>query len=582
MNINQYLNEHENKSLLRILTCGSVDDGKSTLIGRLLYDSKLIFEDQLAALQKDSDKNGTTGAGEIDYALLLDGLKAEREQGITIDVAYRYFATPKRKFIIADCPGHEQYTRNMATGASTADLAIILIDARYGVITQTRRHSFIVSLLGIRNVVVAVNKMDLVDYSVERFESIRDDFLTFAKELDIPHLNFIPLSALKGVNVVTPDRSLTPYYTGPALLEHLESVDIGEGKNLQDFRYSIQHVIRPNLDFRGFAGTVGSGVIRVDDPVTILPSGKQSHIKEIVTFDGKLDSAFASQAVTLTLTDEIDASCGDWIVKSDNLPLESTVFKANLIWMTQQELRPGDNYLLHHGSTFVKARVKEISRRININTLERENADALPLNGIAEVVVEVTKPLFFDPYRKNRATGRFILIDLLSNATAGAGMIIDQVRPQDLLPSRVDGFFNGKVTPQARATRQRHRGGVVLFAGPNAPVAAAALEEKLFALHVNSYALSGNESVKVPAAALAVTARAFADAGVIFISALDRADETKNFPDGSLHISLDGALPDAQLELNSRDDLEQSLAKIIILLTAKHYLPDSQSWSYSI
>ncbi len=582
MNINQYLNEHENKSLLRILTCGSVDDGKSTLIGRLLYDSKLIFEDQLAALQKDSDKNGTTGAGEIDYALLLDGLKAEREQGITIDVAYRYFATPKRKFIIADCPGHEQYTRNMATGASTADLAIILIDARYGVITQTRRHSFIVSLLGIRNVVVAVNKMDLVDYSVERFEGIRDEFLEFAKELDIPHLSFIPLSALKGVNVVAPDRTLTPYYTGPALLEHLETVDIGEGQNLQDFRYSIQHVIRPNLDFRGFAGTVGSGVIKVDDHITVLPSGKQSRIKEIVTYDGTLDYAFASQAVTLTLTDEIDASCGDWIVKSDNLPLESTVFRANLIWMTQQELRPGDNYLLHHGSSFVKARVKEISRRINVNTLERENADTLPLNGIAEVVVEVTKPLFFDPYRKNRATGRFILIDLLSNATAGAGMIIDEVKPQDLLPSRLDGLLNGNVTPQARITRQRHRGAVVLLAGPSAATLAAALEEKLFALHINAYALSPNGRPDGRTAALGVTARAFADSGAIFITALSNPDEIRHFPETSLAISLDGTLPGAQLELGSRDDLGQSAAKIIILLTAKHYLPDTQSWTYAI
>ncbi len=585
MDIDAYLNAHENKSLLRFLTCGSVDDGKSTLIGRLLYDSKLIFEDQLASLKKDSDKNGTAGAGEIDYALLLDGLKAEREQGITIDVAYRYFSTPKRKFIIADCPGHEQYTRNMATGASTADLAIILIDARYGVITQTRRHSFIVSLLGIRNVVVAVNKMDLADYSEKRFEEIRNDFLSFARELEIPNLHFMPISALKGTNVVSRSPELTPYYKGPSLLEYLEEVDTGQSRNLEDFRFNVQHVIRPDLDFRGFAGTVASGVIRRNEEVVILPSGKRSRIREIVTADGNPDYAFASQAVTLTLTDEIDISCGDWIVKPDNLPLESSVFRAHLIWMAGEELVPGKTYLIRHGASFLKGRVREITRQIDVNTLERKKADSLALNGIAEAVIESTLPIYFDPYAKNRATGRFILVDPIRNTTAGAGMIVDAVNPQDSLPSRIEDHWNGYVTPKLRAAARRHRGGILLLAGKGSAVLAAALEEKLFGLHVLSYALSVSDHAldrKRKLETLLETARAFADAGVIFITALPSAPDGKFGGESVLAVSIDNALENSDLNLGSPEKTEEKLEKITGLLIKKQYLPDYHAWNYSI
>lgn len=581
MDINAYLNAHENKTLLRFLTCGSVDDGKSTLIGRLLYDSKLIFEDQLAALRKDSDKNGTAGAGEIDYALLLDGLKAEREQGITIDVAYRYFSTPKRKFIIADCPGHEQYTRNMATGASTADLAIILIDARHGVITQTRRHSFIVSLLGIRNVVVAVNKMDLVDYREQRFNEIRDDFLEFSKELDIPHLHFIPLSALKGVNVVEKSPGLTPYYRGPALLELLENAEAGQGGNLDDFRYNVQYVIRPDLDFRGFAGTVASGVVRINDEVMVLPSGKRSRVREIVTADGNLEYAFAPQSVTLTLADEIDVSAGDWIVKPDNPPQQSTLFRADLIWMTQDELKPGRNYLIRHGSAFVKGRIREISSRIDVNTLERSKAASLGLNGIAEVVVETMRPLHFDPYARNRATGRFIVIDPVSNATAGAGIILAAADGDAWLESRLPGFWNGGVTPSERAGAHRHRGGIVAIGGRGAARLAAALEERLFHLHVNAYALGVAEETD-PAGydRLLETARAFADAGIIFVTALP--PELSDGGEGILTVSIGENAAGAALNLGAGEKIDDKIEKIIGLLIEKQYLPDYHVWNYNI
>jgi len=585
MDINAYLDAHENKSLLRILTCGSVDDGKSTLIGRLLYDSKLIFDDQLAALRRDSDRSGTTGAGEIDYALLLDGLKAEREQGITIDVAYRYFSTPKRKFIIADCPGHEEYTRNMATGASTADLAIILVDARSGVITQTRRHSFIVSLLGIRHVVVAVNKMDLVGYSEERFREIRDDYLAFAKELDIPDLHFIPLSALKGTNVVERVPELTPYYGGPALLELLEGIETASDTVEKAFRFPVQCVIRPNLDFRGFAGSVASGVVRKGDEVVALPSGKRSRVKAIVTADGDLDYAFAPQAITLTLEDEIDISTGDWIVKSGELPRESNLFRADLIWMAQHELLPGKPYLIRHGAGFVKGRIREITRRIDVNTLERGRADSLALNGIAEVVVETTRPLSFDPYGENRATGRVILVDPVSNATAGAGMIIDVADARDSLPSRVNSYRNGYVSPEQRAGSQRHRGGALLLVGRDAAVIAAELEQKLFRQHVGCYALS----IAAPEhgrdrkfAELAVIARAFADAGTIFLTALPSVSAEEAAALVAPVVALDGARKDAALVLSGSDGTEAKLEKIVGLLTERGYLPDFRAWNYSI
>ena len=422
--IHTYLARHQKKELLRFLTCGSVDDGKSTLIGRLLHDTKMIYEDQLAAVKRDSEKVGTTGAGEIDLALLTDGLKAEREQGITIDVAYRYFSTDRRKFIIADTPGHEQYTRNMATGASTCQLAIILIDARYGVMTQTRRHSFIVSLLGIRHVVVAINKMDLVDYSRDVFERIKDDYTGFVAKLDLHDITFIPMSALKGDNVVTKSESM-PWYSGPPLLDHLETVHIASDRNLTDLRFPVQYVIRPNLDFRGFAGTVASGVLRKGAEVMVLPSGKRSTVKSIVTYDGELEEAFAPLAVTVTLTDEVDVSRGDMLVLPDNPPHVTSEIDAMVVWMAEQPLVPGRPYLLKQTTRQISAEVVSFRYGVDVNTLEHRAAPRLELNEVGLVQFSLTQTLACDPYRTNAATGAFILIDRLTNNTVGAGMIVE-------------------------------------------------------------------------------------------------------------------------------------------------------------
>ncbi len=422
--IHTYLARHQKKELLRFLTCGSVDDGKSTLIGRLLHDTKMIYEDQLAAVKRDSEKVGTTGAGEIDLALLTDGLKAEREQGITIDVAYRYFSTDRRKFIIADTPGHEQYTRNMATGASTCQLAIILIDARHGVMTQTRRHSFIVSLLGIRHVVVAINKMDLVDYSRDVFEQIKDDYTGFVAKLALRDITFIPMSALKGDNVASRSETM-PWYSGPALLEHLETVHIASDRNLTDLRFPVQYVIRPNLDFRGFAGTVASGILRKGDEVMVLPSGKRSRVKSIVTYEGELDEAFAPQAVTVTLTDEVDVSRGDMLVLPENPPHVSSEIEAMVVWMAEQPLVPGRAYTLKQTTRQVTAEVAAFRYGVDVNTLEHRAIARLGLNEVGHVQLSLTQPLACDPYRTNSATGAFILIDRLTNNTVGAGMIVD-------------------------------------------------------------------------------------------------------------------------------------------------------------
>ncbi|HUR38882.1 MAG TPA: sulfate adenylyltransferase subunit CysN, partial [Planctomycetota bacterium] len=366
-----YLAQHEKKDLLRFLTCGNVDDGKSTLIGRLLHDSKLIYEDQLAAVQKDSKKYGTTG--DVDLALLVDGLQAEREQGITIDVAYRYFSTAKRKFIIADTPGHEQYTRNMATGASTCDLAIILIDARNGVQTQTRRHSFIVSLLGIKHVVVAINKMDIVGFDEKVFDRIRADYEAFADQLELADVTFIPISALKGDNIVNASTSM-PWYQGSTLMHHLETVHIAGDRNLSDFRFPVQLVNRPNLNFRGYCGTVASGVIKPGDEILVLPSRKTNKVKSIVTFEGELPEAFAGQAVTLTLEKEVDISRGDLLVHPDNVPHVGQKFEAMLVWMAEQALEPGKQYFVKHASRTVNASVTDIRYRVNVNTLHHEPA----------------------------------------------------------------------------------------------------------------------------------------------------------------------------------------------------------------
>ena len=419
--IDAYLRQHEEKELLRFITCGSVDDGKSTLIGRLLYDSKMIYEDQLSAIQKDSKIHGTTG-GDFDPALLTDGLKAEREQGITIDVAYRYFSTAKRKFIIADTPGHEQYTRNMATGASTADLAIILVDARHGVQTQTRRHSFITSLLGIRHVLVAINKMDLVDFSEEVFDRIRDDYRDFAVRLNIPDLDFIPISALRGDNVVDQSAS-TPWYQGPTLMGFLESVYIGSDRNLEDFRFPVQLVNRPNLDFRGYCGTIASGIVRKGDEVVVFPSRRTTRVKQIVTSDGELDEAFAPQAVTLTLEDEVDVSRGNVISRTGNVPRMNDRFDAMVVWMSEQAMVPGKVYHIKHATSLVTGSISTLRYAVDVNTLHRHEQPTLSLNEIGRCTIRLNEPVAFDDYRQNRLMGAFIIIDRLTNATVGAGMI---------------------------------------------------------------------------------------------------------------------------------------------------------------
>ncbi|OTG65510.1 sulfate adenylyltransferase subunit CysN [Acinetobacter silvestris] len=424
-----YLKQHENKDLLRFLTCGNVDDGKSTLIGRLLYDSKLIYEDQLQAVTRDSKKVGTTGDAP-DLALLVDGLQAEREQGITIDVAYRYFSTEKRKFIIADTPGHEQYTRNMATGASTCDLAIILIDARYGVQTQTRRHTYIASLLGIKNIIVAINKMDLVEFSETRFNEIQTEYAGFIAQLGNRKPNniiFTPISALNGDNVVNVSEN-TPWYKGQTLMGSLESVQINRDTVQRDFRFPVQYVNRPNLDFRGFAGTIALGEISVGDKIIALPSGKSSTVKEIVTFDGNLEHAFAGQAVTLTLNDEIDVSRGNMLIRADQgVPAISRAVKATVVWMADQPLVLGKLYNIKIGTQTVPAKVTGINYRTNVNTLEQMQVDHLDLNAIANVTVEFDAPVVFDRYQDSRYTGSFIFIDRLNNVTIGAGMVEESV-----------------------------------------------------------------------------------------------------------------------------------------------------------
>jgi bifunctional enzyme CysN/CysC len=421
--IEAYLAEHERKEILRFLTCGSVDDGKSTLIGRLLHDSKMIYEDQLAAIQRDSVKSGTQGE-EIDLALLVDGLQAEREQGITIDVAYRYFSTTKRKFIIADCPGHEQYTRNMVTGASTCEAAIILIDARHGVLTQTRRHTFIASLLGIRHVIVAINKMDLVEFSEARFEEIKADYLAFCEQLDIEDLHFIPMSALKGDNVVEPSAHM-PWYQGATLMYLLETVHVAADRNHGDFRFPVQWVNRPNLDFRGYCGTIASGIVRPGDEIMVLPARTTSTVERVVTYDGDLDEAAAPLAVTLTLADEIDVSRGDMIVHRENLPAVRDRFDATIVWMHDDALVPGREYIIKHSTRQVTGAIARIRHRVDVNTLEKQATPTLAMNEIGRCEVRLNQPIAVDRYDHNSETGAFIVIDRITNLTVGAGMVSD-------------------------------------------------------------------------------------------------------------------------------------------------------------
>ncbi len=500
--INAYLAQHERKELLRFLTCGNVDDGKSTLIGRLLHDSKMIYEDQLAAVQADSVKSGTTGAGKIDLALLVDGLQAEREQGITIDVAYRYFSTSTRKFIIADTPGHEQYTRNMATGASTCDLAVILIDARYGVQTQTKRHSFIASLLGLKHIIVAINKMDLVDYSEDTFNKIKADYLDFIKSLDLHDVHFIPMSALDGDNVVNPSANM-PWFTGKTMMDLLNSIEIASDHNFNDARFPVQYVNRPNLDFRGFCGTVASGVFHKGDVITALPSGKSSKIKSIVTFDGDLEQAFAAQAVTLTLEDEIDISRGDVIIgQQQNTPSIADKFKATIVWMTEQAMTPGRQYVIKLATRSVSGSVSMIHHRIDVNTLEHHDANALNLNEIGSCTVAVNAPVVFDAYQRNKTTGSFIIIDRLTNVTVGAGMITGEANAEEW----------SAVSAEERATRFGQSASIIGLTGNNAKQLAYQLERKLFDTgHATTILEQGNDAL----------AAAIKNAGLIGLSLTD-------------------------------------------------------------
>ncbi|MDB5450534.1 MAG: sulfate adenylate transferase, subunit 1/adenylylsulfate kinase cysN/C [Phenylobacterium sp.] len=419
--IEAYLHQHQHKSLLRFLTCGSVDDGKSTLIGRLLYDSKMIFEDQLAALEADSKRVGTQG-GDIDFALLVDGLAAEREQGITIDVAYRFFSTDKRKFIVADTPGHEQYTRNMVTGASTADAAVILIDARKGVLTQTRRHSYLVSLLGIRHVVLAINKMDLVDWSQARFDEILADYRAFAAQIGLTDFTAIPMSALKGENITEPSTK-TPWYAGPPLLRWLEDAPVEDDLRSQPFRMPVQWVNRPNLDFRGFSGFIASGVVRPGDKLKALPSGRESTVERIVTLGGDLPEAVAGQSVTLTLADEIDVSRGDVLAQADAPPAVADQFEATIVWFDEEPMLPGRSYLMKLGTRTTAAQIAEPKYKVNVNTLEHLAATRLELNEIGICNLALDTAIAFDAYADNKDLGGFILIDRISNRTVGAGML---------------------------------------------------------------------------------------------------------------------------------------------------------------
>ncbi|MBP3127382.1 sulfate adenylyltransferase subunit CysN [Thalassospira sp. ER-Se-21-Dark] len=483
-----YLKAQEEKSLLRFITCGSVDDGKSTLIGRLLWDSKLIFEDQLAALESDSRKVGTQG-GEIDFALLLDGLQAEREQGITIDVAYRFFSTDKRKFIVADTPGHEQYTRNMATGASTADVAVILIDARKGILTQTRRHSFITSLLGIKHVVLAVNKMDLIDYDQSKFDQIVAEYLKFAEQLNYSSITAIPLSALRGDNMIEPSAN-TPWYSGPTLLAHLEDVQVEQDAIEKPFRLPVQWVNRPNLDFRGFSGTISSGRVKPGDEVIVTASGQTSKVKDIVTFDGNLNEAIAGQAITLTLEDEIDISRGDVLAHADAKPDFADQFEARIIWMHEDHLLPGRPYLIKMGAQVANAQISDLKYKVNVNTLEHVAGKTLELNEVGIANISADKALAFDPYDQNRHSGRFIIIDRFTNATVGAGMVNHSLRRATNIKWQEMDINKG-----ARAYQKGQKSVILWFtglSGAGKSTVANLVEKKLHALGKHTYTLDGD------------------------------------------------------------------------------------------
>ena len=529
VDLSAYLSHQGDKGLLRFITCGSVDDGKSTLIGRLLYDSKLIFEDQLAQLEADSRRVGTTG-GEIDLALLVDGLQAEREQGITIDVAYRFFATDRRKFVVADTPGHEQYTRNMATGASTAQVAVILVDARKGVLTQTRRHSVIVGQLGIRHVVLAVNKMDLVNFDQARFEEVAVEFAAFAEQVGIPDVQAIPVSALKGDNVLVPSAAM-PWYEGPTLLGHLESIDVAGDDTAKPFRMAVQWVNRPNQDFRGYAGTVVGGRIRPGDAVVVLPSLRESRVARIVTMDGDLDEAVAGDAVTLTLVDEIDVSAGNVIAAAGQPVNVTDQFAAHVLWMAAEPLLPGRHYLLRLGAVTVPAEITDLKYKINVNTLEHQAGKTLDMNELAFCNLALDHVVAFDPYAENRDMGGFILIDRFTNATVGAGMIAYGLRrATNIAWQELD------VDKGARARQKGQTPCVLWFtglSGSGKSTIANLVEKKLHALGRHTYILDGdnvrhglNKDLGFTSAdrvenirRVGEVARLFVDAGLIVLTA---------------------------------------------------------------
>ena len=548
--IDAYLETHQHKTMLRFITCGSVDDGKSTLIGRLLYDSKMIFEDQLDALTNDSKKVGTQGQ-EIDFALLVDGLAAEREQGITIDVAYRFFNTEKRKFIVADCPGHEQYTRNMVTGASTADLAVVMIDARKGVLVQTRRHSYLCNLIGIKNIVLAVNKMDLVDYSQDVFDNIVADYAKFAGEIGIESFTAMPISGFRGDNITTAPSANTPWYDGPSLIEHLESVEVlSDVAADKPFRMPVQWVNRPNLDFRGFSGLIATGSIKPGDAVRVLPSGKTSTVKSIVTYDGELDEAVAGQSVTITLADEIDCSRGDVLCVSDNPPETADQFEATLVWLNDEDMHVGRGYWLKIGSQTVSATVQQPKYRIDVNTMDELAAKTLSLNDIGVAEVYSDKPLVFEPYETNRTLGGFILIDKITNATVAAGMLNFSLRrSQNVHWQATD------ITREHHAQMKNQTPRVLWFtglSGSGKSTVASLLEKKLHVRGRHTYTLDGDnvrhglnrdlgftdvdrvENIR----RVGEVARLFVDAGLLtlvsFISPFrsERAMARELFPDG--------------------------------------------------
>jgi sulfate adenylyltransferase large subunit len=534
--IDLFLRREEEKDLLRFITCGSVDDGKSTLIGRLLYDSKGVYEDQLSSIRQ-ATVNETAGA--LDFALLTDGLRAEREQGITIDVAYRYFTTPKRKFIIADTPGHEQYTRNMATGASTANLAIVLIDARNGVLSQSRRHAFIASLLGIHHVVVAVNKMDLVDYSEEVFNQICTEFSNFASQLQLPDLYFIPVSALHGDNIVTKSENM-PWFDGASLLHHLETVHIASDRNLTEMRFPVQLVLRPNQEFRGYAGQMASGVLKPGDPVMVLPSGRTSRVKSVVTYDGEVARAFPPMSVTVCLEDEVDVSRGNMLVPPSHPPHVTRCIDARLVWMGNQPLDLRRQYIIKHTTQAVKAQVRSIRYRVNVNTLERSPASELNLNEIGTVVIDTHSPLFVDQYRRNRITGSFVLVDPVSNATVAAGMVTGRDPRLEPLTAETQTVETSRIPAEDRQKRVGHASVLVWLKGGAG--LAFAVESELFRRGYLTHVIAAQTDGSV----LLELAHNLTAAGLVTICAADFLYEVEReraaaLLDPSRFVDLDGS-----------------------------------------